>query len=119
MPDRTWVNAFFPSPLIFRYHLPLILFFLAVPGREVHHPERHRDPALQVLAAHPAGALRPGGGSRVLVPDPEWIRFQLDPWSRIQEAKVVIKKKQLKCLACKNSLVVWGFTCALKSSWEV
>jgi hypothetical protein len=50
----------------------------------VHHPERHRDPALQVLAAHPTGALRPGG---ILVPDPEWIRFRLDPRSGIQEAK--------------------------------
>ncbi len=23
MPDRTWITVFFPTPLIFRYHLPL------------------------------------------------------------------------------------------------
>jgi hypothetical protein len=78
----------------------------------VHHPERHRDPALQVLAAHPAGALRPGGGSSllsVLDPVPEWIRSRLGPWSRIQEAKGVSMKKQRKCRAYKSSLVGWRF----------
>jgi hypothetical protein len=74
----------------------LILFHLAVPGREVHHPERHRHPALQVLAAHPAGALRTGGGSSLLsFLDPEWIRFRLGPWSRIQAAKVVCKIRDI------------------------
>jgi hypothetical protein len=71
----------------------------------VHHPERHRDPALQVLAAHPAGALRPGGGSpllSVLDPDPEWIRFRWDPWSQIQEAKVVCKESCVADPGCRS-----------------
>ncbi len=49
----------------------------------MHHPERHCDPALQVLAAHPAGALRSGEGSSllsVLDPIPEWISIgSLEP----------------------------------------
>ncbi len=32
MPDRSWTTVFIPTPLIFRYHLPLKVFFHSVSG---------------------------------------------------------------------------------------